>query len=586
MRQGPCGWRSRAGPIGAEMGCHLSSSHARPKMTAFMSTSFGNGVFVHRGFRPVIGWHFAGTSLGLWLVIGCFSLVFLSFSNFTPLWDGWVYSEGCILHASRQPFSVSNFNCFGHPTFAYAFSVALLQYLDRGNVALINLANWLLGVLGIFSFYRVSQKLFKGWCRIHERVLLTAIFAFMPLFICNGVNPNPDFGIVVFTMALLWSLFWHHYVLQALFGLCLTFCKETGVLIYVVIVATHFVLYVPRPLQGVYAKLQYLVCRSHLVIPAVVFGVFILARMTPSSGYWAVHSSQDALGIIRYVTSFSLLEKSFVSYTFGALVNNYNWLLTLLVLMYGVKWAWCRVWGTPHPVHRNQIFTFVVTALSFLAVTRYQSFSNYRYVAVTGPLLALTAFWSLLRLFHRPAYRTALLSLVLALVSISNWHTADPVSKRWINSTFKFGTHEMLPIGLAMGDQTFPGFDQIQYNLQYTNLDSAMNEIFTAIDPEKNMFVVTRGGNWSQLTRLAKSDHHRTMRFNDTLEVQFAEAPEFSGRASKPATVYYIAFPNMGEDAKKNDMELLGATYAVKETRQYGHGGYFIEVLTMVRKSG
>jgi hypothetical protein len=555
-----------------------------------MSTSFGNGVFVHRGFRPVIGWYFAGSSLGLWLVIGCFSLVFLGYANFTPLWDGWVYADECILHAAREPFSFSNFNCFGHPTFAYVFPVTLPQYVDPGNAMLIHLVDWLLGVLGVFSFYRVSQKLFKGWCRIHERVLLTAIFAFMPLFICNSVNPNPDLGIVVFTLALLWSLLWNRYVLQVLFGLCLTFCKETGVLIYVLCVVTHLILYVPRPLSDIPAKLQHLACRIHLAIPAAAFGVFILKRMQSNAGglqnYWGIHSSQDALNAFRCVTSFSLLEKSFLSYTFGALVNNFNWVLTLLVLAYCVKWAWCRVWGTPHPVHRNQILTFVAMVSSFLVVTRYQSFSNYRYVAVVGPLLAYAAFWSLLRLCRRPAYRTAALSLVLFLVGISNWYTVDPVSKRWVNSTFQFGTHEMLPIGLAMGDQTFPGFDQIQYNLQYTNLDSAMNEVFTAIDPEKNMFVVTRGGNWSQLTRLLKSDHHRTLRFKDTLEVQYAEAPGLVSSASKPETVYYMAFPNMGEDAKKKDLEQLGATYTVKETRQYGHGGYFIEVLTMVRKSG
>jgi hypothetical protein len=555
-----------------------------------MIAFFGKGAFVQRGLRAVVGGHFAGLSLGLWLVIIGFSAVFLGFVNFTPLWDGWVYTDQCILPALRQPFSLNNFNCFGHPSFAYAFPVALLQYLDPGNAVLINLANWLLGLLGIFSFYRVSQELFKGWCRVHERVLLTAIFAFMPLFICNGINPNPDFGIVVFAMALLWSLFWHHSVWQAVFGLCLVFSKETGVLIYGAIVATYIVLYVPRPLRGVQAKLHYLACRIHLVIPVAGFAVFIFERMAPASNsmsnYWAFHGSQDALDALRCVTTFTLLDKSFLSYTFGALVNNFNWVLTLLVLVYGVRWAWCRVCGTPHPVSRHQIFTFVVMALTFFAVTRYQTYSNYRYVAVTGPLLVLVAFWSILRLFRRPAHRTALLSLALVLVGMSNWDTVDPVSKRWINSTFKFGTHEMLPIALVYGDERFPGFDQLQYNFQYTNLDSAMNEVFRAINPEQATFVISAGGNIAQITRLAKSNHRRTLRLKDTLDAKLREVPELQSSASKPETVYYIAFPNLGEKARSDDLEQLASSYTVKDTQQYGHGGYFIEVLTLVRKSG
>lgn len=550
-----------------------------------MATSFKNGVFLHRSLRILLGRHYAGLPLGLWLVLGGFSMVSLAYVNFVPMWDGWVYSDECIIQGIRHPFSLNNFNCFGHPSFAYAFPIALLQYLDPGNVVWLHLVNWLLGVLGIYSFYRVSQKLFTGWSSTNERVLLTAIFAFMPLFTSNSINPNPDFGIIVFTLALLWSLLWDRPWLQLLFGLCLVFCKETGILIYTACVATYLLLHVPRPLLGAYARLRYLVCRLQLAIPIAVFGIYILVQMRPSSNWWGIRNSNDALNAFRSVTSFSLLERSFLSYTYGALLNNFNWILSLLVVVYCLKWAWCRIWGVPHPVSKNQVLTFVVMLATFLAVTRYQSYSNYRYVSVTGPLLALTAYWSLLRLFRQPQPRTAVLSLALVLIGISNWRTIDPISKRWIYGTFKFGTHAMLPVGRAMGDFAFPGYDQLQYNFQFAYLDDAINEVFAAIDPEKNVFAVTHGSEFGILTRILKSSHRRTLRFKGTFDLQYLDAGTLKDQTSKPETIHYIVFPNMGESARNSDLEQLRAIYDVKATRRYGHGGHFLEVYTMTRRA-
>lgn len=546
-------------------------------------TSLRNGVSLHRTLRPILSRRYWGLSLGLWLVIGCFTVVCVRYANFVPMWDGWVYSDECIVRGVRAPFALNSFNCFGHPSFAYIFPIVLLQYLDPGNVTLLHLAIWILAVLGIFSFYRVSEQLFGGWSCTRELVLLTAIFAFMPLFACNCINPNPDFGIVVFTLALLWSLIGDRPFLQLLFGLCLVFCKETGILIYVACVATYLILYAPRPLLGARAKLYYFTRRFHLAIPMALFGSYILTRMK-SDAWWGIHNSADAIGIFRCVTSFDLLDKNFLSFTYGSLVNNFNWVLTLLVVAYCLKVAWCRVWGSTHPVNKNQVLTFVVTLATFLAVTRYKTSSNYRYVAVTGPLLALSAYWALLRLFRQPLLRTAILSLALVLIGISNWRTLDPIPKE-IYGTFKFGEREMLPIGLAMGDFAFPGYDQLQYNFEFAYLDDAINEVFRVIDPEKNVFAVTKGSDFGILTRILKSGHHRTLRFKDTLDLQYLEAGTLKDQATKPETIHYIFFPNMGESARDSDLEQLRAIYDVKETRRYGHAGHFLEVYTMVRKA-
>lgn len=549
-----------------------------------MTHFFQNGAVLHGNFTPLLGRRYAGVPLGLWLVLGCFSVVFLAYANFVPMWDGWVYADQCILQGVRQPFSLDSFNCFGHPAMAYTLPIALLQYLDPGNVYFLHLVDWLLGILGIYSFYRISEHLFRGWARTIERVLLTGIFAFMPLFACNSINPNPDFGVIVFTLALFASLLWDRPVQQVLFGLGLVFCKETGVLIYTACVATFLLLNVPRPLGSVSAKFWHFLSRLHLAIPLAGFAYFIRAHMQSGAGWWGIHNPTDVLEAFRYVTSFALLDKTFLSYTYGALLNNFNWILSLFVIAYCVKWAWNRFWGTAHPVNRNQVLTFLVLLVIFFAVTRYQTHSNYRYIAVTGPLLALAAYWSMRRLFRRLEHRIALLSSVLVLIGISNWYSVDPLPKR-IYGTFNFGKHEMLPIGLAMGDFAFPGLDELQYNFQYTHFSDAVDAIFTTIDPEKNLFVGGPSAGWSIVTRLQNSSHRRTLRLKDTVNANYIEMPELRGRSPKPETIHYIAFPNMGEAARDSDLEQLRSDYDVKETRRFGHGGYFIEVYTLARRA-
>jgi hypothetical protein len=381
-----------------------------------MITSFSSGLPLPLRIRRRL---LATAPRSFWLVVTCFTLVSLFYVNFVPMWDGWTYSDECILRASQKPFALQNFNCFGHPSFAFSYPIALLQQLDPGNLLLLHCVPWLLGLLAIYSFYRISEKLFEGWSNVTERGLLTALFAFMPLFACNCINPNPDFGILAFTLALLWALLCNHTCWQVLFGLCLVFCKETGIMMYVICVGTYGILHLPRPLPSLNRKLSYLLERLHLAVPLGAFWL-LMRYMKSIPSIWGIHNSNEILDLVRTATSFSLLDKCFLSYTYGALVTNFNLVLSLLVIAYLVKWAWCRCWGVPHPVEKRQVLVFVVLLAAFLAVTRYKTYSNYRYVCVTGPLLVLAAYWSLLRLFRDSRLRTALLSLVLVLVGVSN----------------------------------------------------------------------------------------------------------------------------------------------------------------------
>jgi len=143
----------------------------------------------------------------------------------------------------------------------------------------------------------------------------------------------------------------------------------------------------------------------------------------------------------------------------------------------------------------------------------------------------------------------------------------------------------MLPVARAMGDFAFPGYDQLQYNFQFAYLDEALNGVFEAIDPEKNVFVISRGGEFALMTRILKSNHHRTLRFEGTYDLHYLNAEAVKDHSPKPERIYYIDLPNMGESARISDLQQLRTLYDVKEIRRFGPHGHFVEVYTMARRS-
>src|SRR5439155_7694427 len=119
--------------------------------------------------------------------------------DYVPLWDGHIYAN-CALDAAER-WSVGALGCADHSTHGYILWLALASRLAPGGssgVVPILAVNVLLGLFALAALARLLGHILPGREWATERGLTVAAFAVNPLFIVSTLQPNVDFGVLVF----------------------------------------------------------------------------------------------------------------------------------------------------------------------------------------------------------------------------------------------------------------------------------------------------------------------------------------------------------------------------------------------------
>ncbi len=527
--------------------------------------------------------------LGLFLVLGVYAATVLAYLDFVPIWDGLSYSRDCLMKGVKGPLSLLSFNCFGHPTMAYVSLLALPQYLDVGNVALLHGANLLLGACSIVAFLLLLRRLYPGDQRWGERLLVTAVYAGYPLVLANTLNMNPDFGVLVFFVITL-SLMAHGRVRwAAVSGLLLTFSKEPGVLLLACMVASYAGFFLLR--EGTAAqRLRRLVRLWPLCLPPLLLAAFFAykARMA-GPVLWAATDAARPENLLRAFFSFSLTDPTFLGYARGIFLINFNWIMTLLVvallLTRGVQLALRR--PRPAPKGCQRAATGFVLALFFLVfylLTRFPTYINLRYVLPIYPLLIVFAYHALCVLLSSRALRLVALGALFVLSYGSSFITFDPVS-RWAYKTFKFGSQDMLQMATVTGECCGYGRDQLVYNLQFTKFHDVVNAVLQDLKPTPKTVVLAHSGFRDVVTpqadfQLVGSVDRQTFRRTLLEERDLGFRTERLRRLvlwkDKPEVLYYMDLPNFDST---RELRITNMLYRVEWVRSYGDLAHFIRVI-------
>jgi hypothetical protein len=169
-------------------------------------------------------------------------------------WDGAWYFTRLLESVENFNFTfnsfLKDFNWYGHPSMGYAFLMSLSQFLDFGNHLLLNIENLIIALVSILLFYKILTYLFKdNGLNTAEYVLLTALFAFNPLYFGVSLSFSLDFPVLVFLLASIWALLYNRMILFALFGTILVFSKETGTLLYFTFLSFSLLFYLIIKIQ-------------------------------------------------------------------------------------------------------------------------------------------------------------------------------------------------------------------------------------------------------------------------------------------------------------------------------------------------
>ena len=521
---------------------------------------------------------------GVWAILAVFLSLTVPRLGTVPMWDSRIYYDRCLMDTLRGSFDLIKLNCFGHPSMLYMILLIPGQLLDSGNAVLLNLTNVVLGSLSICAFWVLTTVFLPGTDRRSERLLATGLFAVWPACIGSCLSVAPDYGVLVFFLIFLALLLTDRFGAAAVAGLFLVLSKEFGVLLYGLTTALFITIrFFHRRDTSIRRRWREAIGKRILFAPAILYIAVSGAMMAqPGEGVWG-GAAVSSKALSRFVF-FNPAELFFGP--FGPLiwVLSFSWILSVSLLALPIALSISsrarndlRAIAAPKPA---LLFLVLLFAGAVLALTRYETFANVRYLLPIAPLLILTSVVLLEVTVPWAVLRRATLGIVFLLLLASNFRTLDPVS-RTVWGTFSFGRHRLLRMTSWTDECCGYGRDQLVYNLEHLKFHELQNAIFRDIRPSRGTtFVSNNQADWFLGGRVTP-DGERSLRLSNTIRVHYADAGSLEQRRAPPETVYFVAFPNFDNG---KDLQDLRRNYSAASVKLYERSGYSIPVYTMRRK--
>ena len=420
---------------------------------------------------------------GLLLVVLVFAAIVGFHSDFVPYWDAMVYFN-CIAEAVQKPFDLLNFRCVGHPSVVYFLLLGLMQHLAPWNVSLAYAANVLLGGASIIAFHALLRLLFPNRAA-GECVLVTALYAFAPLFLVHALFLNPDYGMTAFFVLFLYFVMARRFWWASVFAVAMMLSKEAGAAAYAVTVSAYVLAFIIRAPLSRKERLAALRLLAPLTAAPFALAMYVVAvhMRQPDSGSWV--SAYLPLGIIRdrldLILNTNLADAGIRSFLADIFILNFQWLYTA-VLIAALSMVVAAAHSGEGPVTlvsgKGLFFPLVLVGLVYV-VTRYHDYNNARYVLIVSPLLIVTFYGALLAVFPRVAVRRLFLSVAVVLVFLSNFRTLDFGSKAAFG-TIHFGRHRLLDMpSIVRGVK----LDSIVYNLESLQFYYLLSDMMKDLRP-------------------------------------------------------------------------------------------------------
>ena len=502
--------------------------------------------------------------------------------GYEPIWDGRVYGT-CISDAARN-FTPEAIRCAGHASHVYAGAAALVQKIAPDSPVPLLVFNAVLYLLACAGFHRLAGLLFPSATRL-DRALVVAVFSVHPAFLAAVVQPGLDLPLLP---EFIWTLVFileRRWVPLVLVGSAMAFTKETGVLLYAVVLACYGFWFALRPPGTARERVVRLLRLAPLALPGLLFvGYLGLRRVAAPTQAVIWHNSSTGESLLAQflVPRLDLYQ---VNYAVLILILGFAWIPAAIVALDAFV-------GTVRAGHRlprrvvgdadaNTLgFATLVTVATGYALTRFTTFGHTRYFLVLYALMLVLMVASLARLGVPATVRRGVLASYALLLALSAVRTIDPVS-RSLYGTFAFGSHDMLRMTRITGECCAYGHDQLVYSLEFTVfqrlVDDALagtvgrraQEVGTGGEPP--VVVVPDSTSWLLIEPSPTGPRGFDYRPFRGQRLEVLEHRAVSDSSNRPDSLTFIALPN-GNSA--GALRALQRTYDVSPPQWFRHDGY------------
>lgn len=386
-----------------------------------------------------------------------FLILTLPFLTVLPYLDGnidFIQTADFLQGGLNQYFS--NWNSV-HPPLKLLLDFFFYKSLGVSSLT-YSLPGILLGVIGIFGIFFLSKELFDK----KTANLSVLIFSAYPLIISNSIFFMRDYALTIFMVLSLLCLLKNKYLFAGVFLTFSVLTKETGLILPIIALSMNLIAYLTK-------KIQYKKVLNTIFLAIPIASYFIWAELLRLSNkkswddwiFTNTHGEGVFYVIINNILSFKFLNPYAFEHWKQILFLNFNWIyisITLIMLIYLVKGKIDIKQSFQKKLVFLVIFLFIFTYL--LTVLSLQTYTIPRYALPLIPFIIIFLSKSITSLKNK-TLSYSLTTLVLCLVFVSLFFSADPVAKRiWGENKIFNQTVYGLSNRLA-------GNDGLTYNLQY-----------------------------------------------------------------------------------------------------------------------
>jgi len=502
------------------------------------------------------------------------------------MWDGYEYASA-INRAAVDGLQLADLRLAGHASHAYAALAIAAQALAPGRTWPILVLNALLWLVSVAGLWRLSAIVFPQPELRMERSLVTAAFAAQPALLAAVVQPGLDLAVVPWFLWTAVFLRRGRWTSAALTGMALTFTKETGGLLYTVLVAATIIGRPRVALGSPGARPQAGRRVAILALPCLTFAAYLLYRANVTSNgealVWNAGTAMIGQSLVRQLLV-PRLDRYVATSLALMFVLNFAWIPTLGAVA-GFAAAVRAVGAAPAPWRSiaqafasETGFTALALAGATFALTRFATFGNSRYLVTLMALVLFPFLAALIRLRISARFRGLVLGTFCGALVVSNVRTVDPVS-RWLYGTFPVGSNEMLHMTRITHECCGLGRDQLVYSLEFTSLD-ALTQRALATLPELELatIVVPDSTNWFTIGPLDPRTLRRTLRRTGAITPRVMEPRDVLAATTPPARLYYLALPYAGAARGLSELRTL---YDPGTEQRYERAGYTLPVYAL-----
>jgi hypothetical protein len=493
-----------------------------------------------------------------------------------PLWDGRAYYN-LLARAVNSPFSLENYYPFGHASVLYYLLVGFFVKLAPGSVVAFQLAMTFVTCLGAYGFYQLLNHYTQGTRPLADpltKALLTFSFAVHPLILGASFNFCLDHGLMCFFLLYYWFCISKNPIAAALAGTFMVFTKEPGVLL------------LPIPILAVLiestARSRMRILKSMLaaaVVPLLFFGGSYVFRkyFQAGSAVWEQTSQKSLQETAAMYLNIFRWNSISITNLIHVFVLNFNWVLTVSFLAFTVLLG---LRSKKRSLERNDWSLLFVLAGVTWALTRYETFTNARYVVpAVAILLLVTGIQGLRVLKSRRVQRVSAASLAVLLL-LAGFRTFDPVSIA-IFGTFPFGERSLLRVTSLTKECCGLGRDQLVYNLEYTKFHNLTSLALEKIQPSEKTFLLSHPLSTYfeyghlMIGPLNPSNYHRSLGSEESLFPKQGFVASLVKFPDLPRRLYYLEFPIFDS---QEDLAELSRLYSSHNTEVIQNDGYALRL--------